>query len=141
MDEWTQKCGLSQASVVYTCNPNYLGSWNRDDPGSRPVPANSYQDPISKIIREKWTGGLRTGASGRVPLSSNSSPTRKKKNVIRSEIICLWKMWVAKVKTKKIHRDSLNFVFTVTFITGISIFSSSSSRNVDPFSTYGILTF
>jgi hypothetical protein len=26
MDEWTQKCGLSQASVVYTCNPNYLGS-------------------------------------------------------------------------------------------------------------------
>jgi hypothetical protein len=31
-------------------------SWK--DQGSRPVQANSSRDPISKITRAKWTGGM-----------------------------------------------------------------------------------
>jgi hypothetical protein len=31
---------------------------DREDRGLRPVWANSLQDPISKITRTKWTGGV-----------------------------------------------------------------------------------
>jgi hypothetical protein len=45
-------------SVAHACNPNYLGGWDQEDNGSRPALANSSQEPISKITRAKWTGGL-----------------------------------------------------------------------------------
>jgi hypothetical protein len=40
---------------AHACNPSFLGSWDRENGGSRPALANSSQDPISKIIRTKWT--------------------------------------------------------------------------------------
>jgi hypothetical protein len=39
--------------MVYACNPNYLGRWDREDHGLRPV-----QALISKITRAKWIGGM-----------------------------------------------------------------------------------
>jgi hypothetical protein len=35
-----------------------LGGWDPEDWGLRPAWANSSQDPISKITRAKWTGGV-----------------------------------------------------------------------------------
>jgi hypothetical protein len=39
-------------------NPSYWGGWDQEDHGSRPIPVNSAQDPISKITRAEWTGGV-----------------------------------------------------------------------------------
>jgi hypothetical protein len=36
----------------------YLGIWDQEDHGPRQVQTNSSRDPISKIIRAKWTGGV-----------------------------------------------------------------------------------
>jgi hypothetical protein len=44
--------------VVHACNPSYLGGWHWENCGSRPAQANSSWDPISKITRAKWTGGV-----------------------------------------------------------------------------------
>jgi hypothetical protein len=44
---------ISQTWVVHTCNPSYLGGWDREDWGSRPALANISWDPISKIARAK----------------------------------------------------------------------------------------
>jgi hypothetical protein len=43
--------------VGHTCNPSYLGDQNQEAQGSRPTWTNSSWDPISKITREKRTGG------------------------------------------------------------------------------------
>jgi hypothetical protein len=48
----------SWAPVAHVCNPSYLGSWDQEDGGLRPTWPNSLQDSISKITREKWTGGV-----------------------------------------------------------------------------------
>jgi hypothetical protein len=48
----------SQALVAYTCNPVYLGGWDWEDQDLRPGWANRSQDPISKMTRAKWTGGV-----------------------------------------------------------------------------------
>jgi hypothetical protein len=42
----------------HACNPSYLGGREREDRGSRPAQANGSQDPISKITRAQWTGGV-----------------------------------------------------------------------------------
>jgi hypothetical protein len=47
----------------YACNPSYLGRLDWEDCSSRPTWANSSQDPISKITRAKWTGGMTHCAS------------------------------------------------------------------------------
>jgi hypothetical protein len=39
-------------------NPSYLGGGDQEDLSLRPTWANSSQDPISKITRTKWTGGV-----------------------------------------------------------------------------------
>jgi hypothetical protein len=39
-------------------NPGYLGSCNWEDQSLRPTQANSFRDCISKITREKRTGGV-----------------------------------------------------------------------------------
>jgi hypothetical protein len=38
----------SQVLVTHACNPSYSGGRNQKDCGSKPVQANSSQDPISK---------------------------------------------------------------------------------------------
>jgi hypothetical protein len=50
-----------------------LGGWDWEDHSSRPAQANSWQDPISKITRGKWTGGVAQ------PLTLNPVPPTKKK--------------------------------------------------------------
>jgi hypothetical protein len=43
--------------MALTCNPSYLGGWDREDHGLRPAWANSSRDHVSKITTAKWTGG------------------------------------------------------------------------------------
>jgi hypothetical protein len=69
--------------VAHTYNPSYLGGGSQEDCGSRPVQASSLQDPISKITRVKWTGGMVQVVEEHLlcnheALSSNPSPTKKK---------------------------------------------------------------
>jgi hypothetical protein len=41
--------------VAYTYNPNYLGSRDQEDRGSKPAWANSSKDPIlKKCTTKKW---------------------------------------------------------------------------------------
>jgi hypothetical protein len=60
-----------------------LGSQEWENCGSRLAQANSLKDPISKITRGKWTGGVVQAAVRLLckheVLSSNPSPTLKKK--------------------------------------------------------------
>jgi hypothetical protein len=49
---------LSWEPVTHSYNPSYLASWDREDHSSRLVQANSSQDPVSKITREEWNGGV-----------------------------------------------------------------------------------
>jgi hypothetical protein len=42
--------------VAHTCNPNYSGGRNQEDPGSKPAQGNSSQDPILKNIITKKAG-------------------------------------------------------------------------------------
>jgi hypothetical protein len=46
------------APVAQACNPRYLGGYDQEDCNLRPAWANSFQDPIPKITREKWTEGV-----------------------------------------------------------------------------------
>jgi hypothetical protein len=56
-----------------------------EDQGSRPAQANSSRDPISKIIRPKYTRGVAQAVEHLVckheVLNSNSIPPKKKKKV------------------------------------------------------------
>jgi hypothetical protein len=49
-----KKTTESRMLVAHT----YLGGWDGEDHGSRPTQANCLWDPISKITRAKWTGGV-----------------------------------------------------------------------------------
>jgi hypothetical protein len=40
--------------VAHTCNPSYSGGRDQEGCGSRPIQANSSQDPISKNPIKKW---------------------------------------------------------------------------------------
>jgi hypothetical protein len=50
------KSPYSHMLVAQTCNPSYSGGTDQEDCGSKPVPANSSQDPISKkpITKKGW---------------------------------------------------------------------------------------
>jgi hypothetical protein len=71
----------SQALVAHAYNPSYLGGWDWEDCGLRPLKENSSQDPVSKVTRVKWTGGMAQGVQHvfckHGTLSSNPSPTKK----------------------------------------------------------------
>jgi hypothetical protein len=43
----------SWAPLVHTCNPNYSGGRDQEDPGSKPAQANKLQDPISNKTKQK----------------------------------------------------------------------------------------
>jgi hypothetical protein len=70
--------------VAHTRNPNYLGGWDHEGHSSRPAWTNNSQDPVSKITRAKWTGGvaqvLECPLCKCEALSSNRSSEKKKKN-------------------------------------------------------------
>jgi hypothetical protein len=58
---YLQEVVESQVLVAHTCNPSYLGSIDQEDHGSKPTPANSLGDPISKkaITKKGWWSGSR----------------------------------------------------------------------------------
>jgi hypothetical protein len=70
----------SWTPVAHSCNPSYLGGWDPEDCGSRPVWTNSVWDPISKITRAKWTRSVAQAVESLLceseALSSNPSPTK-----------------------------------------------------------------
>jgi hypothetical protein len=41
--------------LVHTCNPNYSGGRDQEDPGSKPAQANKLQDPISNKTKQNKT--------------------------------------------------------------------------------------
>jgi hypothetical protein len=51
----------SQAPMAHACNPSYSGGRDQEDHGSKPVWANSSQDPILKkpITRKGWWSDSR----------------------------------------------------------------------------------
>jgi hypothetical protein len=58
--------------VTHACNPSYSGGRDQEDRGSKPVWANSSQDPIlKKIPSQKRAGGVAQD----INLSSNPSTT------------------------------------------------------------------
>jgi hypothetical protein len=64
-------------------NPSFLGGRDQEDHSSRPAWANSSGDPISKITRPKWTGGVVQVVvllCKHKTLSSNLSPSKQKKD-------------------------------------------------------------
>jgi hypothetical protein len=69
----------SWAPVAHAYSLSYLGDSDREDLGLRPGQANSLQDPVSQIIREKWTGGVAQAVESLLckskVLSSNPVPT------------------------------------------------------------------
>jgi hypothetical protein len=70
--------------VADTCNPSYLGSCYQEDSGSRPVGANSSQDPTLKIFNTKKGFGVTQVvehlSSKCEALSSNPITAKKKIN-------------------------------------------------------------
>jgi hypothetical protein len=44
--------------VAYSYNPSYSGGRDQEDCGSKPAQANSSQDPVSKKLTQKRTGGM-----------------------------------------------------------------------------------
>jgi hypothetical protein len=44
---------LEPGAVAHTCDPSYSGGRDQEDWGSRPVQANSLQDPILKTLSQK----------------------------------------------------------------------------------------
>jgi hypothetical protein len=67
--------------MAHAYNPSHLGGLNQEDCGSGPAQANSSGNPISKIIRAKWTGGMAEEGQCLLckyeALSSNLSLTKK----------------------------------------------------------------
>jgi hypothetical protein len=66
---------ISWAPMAPTYNPIYLGNWDWEDLGSRPVPANSSEASISKITRAKWTGGVAQVIEQSPEFKAQSHPT------------------------------------------------------------------
>jgi hypothetical protein len=52
-----KKIRTGQVLVAHACNPRYSGGTDQEGRGSKPAPANSLGDPISKIPITK-KGGL-----------------------------------------------------------------------------------
>jgi hypothetical protein len=54
--------GTRWALVAHSCNPSYSGGRDQEDHRSKPVWANSLQDPISeKNTSQKRDGGVAQG--------------------------------------------------------------------------------
>jgi hypothetical protein len=70
------------APVVHTCNPSYLGGWDREDHGLSPAPGNSLWGPHLQNKRSNCIGGVVQEGEclfcKREDLSSNPSPMKKK---------------------------------------------------------------
>jgi hypothetical protein len=49
---------MELAPVAHTYNPSYSGCRNQEAPCLKPARGNNVKDPISKIARTKWTGGV-----------------------------------------------------------------------------------
>jgi hypothetical protein len=106
----------SQVPVTHSYNPSYLEGWDLEDPGSRPVWANNSWDSISKTTRAKWIGAVAQAVELsefelRV-LSSNSSPTKKKKsNIVTFRIItCSFWYYLKNVDSRKMPTIALLLV-------------------------------
>jgi hypothetical protein len=56
--------GGGWAPVAHACNPTYCGGRDQEDRGLKPIQANSFKDPISKILntRKVWQSGSSGGA-------------------------------------------------------------------------------
>jgi hypothetical protein len=52
---------LSWAQIVHTCYPSYSEGADQKDRGSKPAPANSSRDSISKIPNTKGAGRVAQG--------------------------------------------------------------------------------
>jgi hypothetical protein len=56
---------MKPGAVAHICNPSYSGGRDQEDHGSKPAPANSLYDPISKTPftkkKKDWWSGLRWG--------------------------------------------------------------------------------
>jgi hypothetical protein len=84
--------------VAHAYNPNYLGSRDQEDYGSKPAHTNNFQDSISKITREEWTGGVAQVVECLLckckVLNSNPSPTKKKerKKERKEKKMLLWEV-------------------------------------------------
>jgi hypothetical protein len=69
--------------IAHAYNPSYLGGWDQEHRDSRPDEAYSLWDPVSKITRAKWTGGMTQVVDHLLckheALNSNHSPTQKRK--------------------------------------------------------------
>jgi hypothetical protein len=67
--------------VVHTCNLSYWGGYDWENHHLRPTWANSSQDPISKIIRAKWAGGMALSykKQNKTKKHKKPSPTTTKK--------------------------------------------------------------
>jgi hypothetical protein len=68
------KMRLRWVLVAHAYNPSYLAGCDSKDLSSRPA----LKDPIYKITRAKWTGGVAQEAQYLFYLSSNPSPIKKK---------------------------------------------------------------
>jgi hypothetical protein len=69
--------------VTHACNPNYSGGRNQEDCSSKPVWANSSQDPISKrpITKKRLVEWLKVEALSSSPSTAKKKKKRKKKRV------------------------------------------------------------
>jgi hypothetical protein len=84
----TAKDTKNQMLLAYACNPNYLGGWDQEDCGSRPVRAKSSWDSISNSwvqwahavildIQEAKIG--KTAVSGQPKQNVCETPFQQKK--------------------------------------------------------------
>jgi hypothetical protein len=64
--------------VTHTCNPSYSGDREQEDQGSKPAPANSSRDPISKkpITKKGWWSDSRCRPWVQTPV-----PQKKKRTI------------------------------------------------------------
>jgi hypothetical protein len=76
----------SRVPVTHACNLSYSGGRDQKDLGSKPVQANSLQDPISKNPSQKQirAGGV---AQGEGPGFKHQYHTHTKKNIVKRSSI------------------------------------------------------
>jgi hypothetical protein len=93
--------------VAHACHPSYLGGWDQEDWRPKPAWTNSSGDPISKITRAKWAGGV-----GQVvelllckckALSSNPNPTKKQSSEYPKELKSVYQRDTALCHCTAVH--------------------------------------
>jgi hypothetical protein len=68
---------ITREPVNHAGNPIFSGDRHQKDPGSMPVPVNSFQDPVLKNHSQKRAGGTAQCVS---PEFKTLEPQKKKKN-------------------------------------------------------------